>query len=604
MRVSRISISIAVALLMCTIALAAAAYGQEEEKLTITAIEIRGNEVIPDQEILGVMKGRAGEPFSMNTLSADLAAIEALGWFRAEPEHILEPFQGGVKIVIIVEENPAYKGVEIKQVGPGVYPAGELSLLFHLEPGKIINNNEVLKGLGAIERRYREDGYTAATVSDVSIGEDGIVHVEIAEGVIAEIIIQGNTKTRTHVITREMSTRVGDVFNAVTFRRDLERIYNLQLFDDIQPSFELNEEKQVVLYVNVVEARTGQLGFGIGYSSNDGFMGTVSYSERNFRGVGQRLTALGQIGGPNPDFDVSFYNPVIDSQRTSMSAEAFLFNETDRIRDPDNPDVSTPFELERRGGILGFVRPMSDTVTAALTVKFLRGNVTFTDDEGNPLKPEDIPAISENEWVERGLIDGTANSLIGKVALDTRDFTFDPSRGMVASLQTTMLGHLLGGDYNAFKYELEFRHYIPLSKMEKEVSALSPSRAKQPHVLAFRVFYGGSTGDLPLIERYEIGGQNSVRGAQETAQSGDEAFLFNVEYRFPLGGNLGGAVFFDTGTAALPGEGLDFGNLVSTIGFGIRYRIAYFGVAPIRLDYGYDFERREGQIVFGFGQLF
>jgi outer membrane protein insertion porin family len=123
-------------------------------------------------------------------------------------------------------------------------------------------------------------------------------------------------------------------------------------------------------------------------------------------------------------------------------------------------------------------------------------------------------------------------------------------------------------------------------------------------VIAFRLFYGGSTGDLPLIERYEIGGQNSVRGTEETAQSGDQAVLFNSEYRFPLGGNLGGAVFFDAGTAALPGDSINLDNMVKTIGIGVRYRISFFGIAPLRLDYGYDLDTNEGQIVFGFGQLF
>jgi outer membrane protein insertion porin family len=576
-----------------------------EENLMISAIEIRGNELIPDQDILAVMKGRAGSAFSLNQLSADLAAIEALGWFAAEPEHTLEPFEGGVKIIIAVQENPIFHGVAITQNGPGIYPPGELALLFPSVEGQIINNIDVTGGLGAIERRYREDGYTAATVTDMDITDDGIIHVEITEGVIAEIVVQGNTKTRTHVITRELTTKVGDVFNAITFRRDLERVYNLQLFEDLQPSFEMNENQQVTLYINVVEARTGQLGFGAGYSSNDGFMGTLSYSERNFRGVGQRITALGQIGGPNPDFDLSFFNPVIDSHKTSLSLEGFLFNESDRLRgETDSEEDVIPFELRRKGGTIGVVRPTSDNVTVSLTLKFLKGTVTFLDDEGNPLPADQIPDLSDSEWVQNGLIDGTSNSLTGEVAYDTRDFSLDPSRGMYASVQTSMIGHVLGGDFNAFKYQLEYRNYLPLSKVSEDITELSPQRTVRAHVVAFRIFYGGSAGDLPLIERYEIGGQNTVRGAEETQQSGDQAILFNTEYRFPLAGNLGGAIFFDAGTAAPPGTGIDFGDFVTTVGLGIRYRISFFGIAPLRLDYGYDLDSHQARIVFGFGQLF
>jgi len=601
---NRIAILTVFMLLFALAAFPGAAYAQDEQ-LQIKAIELRGNETVPDQEILAVMKGRAGEIFSLNTLSADLAAIEALGWFAATPEHILEPFDNGVKIIIVLVENPIFAGVaDPVIIGPGLYPAGELTLLFDMQPGQVINNNKVADGLQAIERKYRDGNYTAATVSDIEVGDDGIIRITINEGVISEVRIQGNTKTRTHVIQREITTKVGDVFNASVFRRDLERIYNLQLFEDIQPTFELDDNRQVILVITVTEARTGQIGFGGGYSSNDGFLATVSYSELNFRGLGQRLTAMGQLGGPNPDFNVSFFNPVIDRQKTSFSIEGFLTNESDRIRDPEDPDIVTRFELERVGGSIGVVRPLDESVTLSATLKFLDGAVTFVDEEGNALPPDQIPELEDNEWIKRGLIDGASNSLTMRLAYDTRDFVLDPSIGTVASFQPTMIGQFLGGDFDAFKYEFELRQYFPLNPESEEISELSPTRERRNHVIAMRAFYGTSTGDLPMIERFEVGGQNTVRGTQETAQSGNEAVLLNLEYRFPLGGNLGGAVFFDTGTAALPGESLDFGNMVSTVGIGVRYRIAFFGIAPLRLDYGYDLDTNEGQIVFGFGQLF
>lgn len=575
-----------------------------EEQLRITAIEIRGNEKISDRDILSVMRGRAGEPFNLATLLSDLTSIENMGWFSATPEHALESFQGGVKIIIVVKENPAFKGVEITQVGPGVFPKATLVMFFDINPGEIINNNSVMRGLAAIERQYREKGYTAATITESSIRNDGVIVIEVTEGVIADIVLQGNTKTKSHVIMREISIKPGDVFNAIIFRRDLERVYNLQLFEDIQPSFEINNNRQVILYINVKEAKTGQVGFGAGYSSNDGLMATVNYSERNLRGTGQRLSAMGQVGGPNPDFNVSFYNPVIDSQKTSFSIEGFLFNESSRLRNPDDPDKVWPFDLERKGGSMGFVRPFSETLSLALSLKVLDGSVTFYDADGNVLPPDKITDIGDNLWIENGLIDGESNSLTSKLAYDTRDFSLDPSRGMVASLQCGMIGHLLGGDFDAFKYELEYRYFLPLTEVEPDVGELSPQRGKPPHVFAFRVLYRGSSGELPLIERYEIGGQYTVRGTDETAQSGDRAFLFNTEYRFPLGGKLGGALFFDAGTAAAPGSPLNWGDMISTIGIGVRYRIPFFGVAPIRLDYGYDLATKNGEIVFGIGQLF
>jgi outer membrane protein insertion porin family len=599
-----------ITLLLVTLIIAGAilaarpAFAEGEEQLMITAIELRGNESVTDQEILAVMQGRAGDIFSLNTLSLDLAAIEDLGWFASEPEHILEPFEGGVKVIIVLVENPAFVGVSIEQTGPGIYPKAELALLFSCVPGETINNNDVAQGLQAIERRYRDDGYTAATISEINVGDDGIISISVNEGVISDIQVQGNTKTHTNVILREVNTKIGEVFNAVTFRRDLERIYNLQLFEDIQPTFQLDDNLQVVLVITVVEARTGQMGFGGGYSSNDGLLASISYSESNFRGLGQRLSGMGQFGGPNPDFNISFYNPVIDSQKTSFTIEGYMLSETDRIRTGENAEDVQRFTIERVGGTTGIVRPLSEYVSLALSLQVLNGSVTWEDENGNSLPEDQIPDVDTIEWINRGLIDGTTNSLTAKLAYDTRDFSFDPSMGTMASFQPTMIGQILGGDFDAFKYEFEFRYYFPLGSDQQNIEELSPTHDRSVNVLATRLFYGTSSGDLPLIERFKVGGQYSVRGTKETSQSGPEALIFNAEYRFPLGGNLGGAIFFDAGTAAELGSNLSLDNMLSTVGIGIRYRIAFFGIAPIRLDYGYDLDSGEGQIVFGFGQLF
>src|SRR3972149_2855935 len=88
----QLMLTVLFALLAMGLVFPVAMYAQDEQ-LVITAIEIRGNDTVSDQDILTVMKGRAGSVFSLNTLSADIAAIEALGWFATEPEHILEPFE-------------------------------------------------------------------------------------------------------------------------------------------------------------------------------------------------------------------------------------------------------------------------------------------------------------------------------------------------------------------------------------------------------------------------------------------------------------------------------------------------------------------------------
>lgn len=594
-----IIIAVVVAFIAAPLPVMAQEDGETSGGLIIKAIEIRGNDRIDDRTIINVMKGRSGDAFSANILFDDLTRINDLGYFRTMPTQLKEPLEGGVKIIIIVEENPEFAGFQVEVIGVPIYTTDEIEDVFFGEytpsVGELINNNDLLEAYVAVERIYRDEGYTAASITSAEVGEDGIIRLVIHEGIIHSITVEGLNKTKDHVILREVELKQGDIFNAGILRDNLQEVYNLQLFQDIEVDFGLTEDREVDLIIKVEEARTGQIGFGAGYSTEDGLLATFSYSELNFRGVGQKLQGNAQIGGPDPDFALSFFNPRIDKKNTSFSVEGYTTNTTNRERSLDDPDIFTRYTTSRRGGSAGVVRYLSNDVSLHFNLRFLSGDIEVT--EGPPL--QDV-----SEFARRGLIDGTSNAFSAKLTYDTRDFIFDPSEGSKFSIGTTLFGSLLGGDFDALKYEAEYSKYFLLNKPDEKDFTISPTRFRENHVIAFRLMLGAASGDLGLMDRFEVGGAMSLRGSDVAVQTGDKAMLFNAEYRFPVMNNMSAAVFFDSGTAAQPGDTLNFDNLIHCVGGGIRYHIPFFGVAPIRLEYGYDMTNGKGQFVFGFGQLF
>ena len=567
----------------------------ETGDLIVKAIEFQGNMRISDEQIIAVMATRPGRPFSNDEIEDDITRISEMGFFQAPPKYNAEPMGYGVKIIIFLKENPLFTRLDIKVTGPGLIPIEELIAMFDYEPGQIISTTHLIDKYEKIENAYREEGYTAASITNVDYDDDGVVYIEINEGIINEIQVEGNTKTRDIVILREISLNPGDVYDAIQFRRDLENIFALQIFEDISVNYELTDEQEIIVIIVVTEARTGQFGVGGGYSSQDGILGTLSYTERNFRGLGQRVNFVGQFGGPDPDLVLSFYSPQIDKKRTSMTADVFYTSNTDRIRNLDDPEVYTKFTIGRKGGSLGFTRPMTSTLDVTTKLTFLEGNIDVEEGE--------ITEDQFDEYAQRGLIEGTSNSLMLGISKDTRDFILDPSTGHLSSLTGTYYG--LGGDFNALKAIAEYRTYFNLKRTKEElVTGIDPSRFHSNTVFAFRIMVGGSTGDLSIFDSFKIGGQDTVRGAEEALQVGNHAMLMNAEFRFPVITNLSGAAFIDSGTAAPLSEELDFSNLVTSVGLGIRYRIPFFGIAPLRLDYGWDIDAGTGRISFGFGQLF
>src|SRR5262249_23029749 len=161
-----------------------------------------------------------------------------------------------------------------------------------------------------------------------------------------------------------------------------------------------------------------------------------------------------------------------------------------------------------------------------------------------------------------GLLEGTSNSITLGITRDTRDVPLDPTTGSVVSLTSDFFGGPLGGDFDAIKVTGEYKRYWRMAPMPPPQSATATAVKSRP-VIAFRFLAGGAHGGLSLLDRFELGGSTSVRGVEFDAQDGDKSVLTNLEYRFPLITNLTGAVFFDAGTAAQPGESLDFDNVLT-----------------------------------------
>jgi outer membrane translocation and assembly module TamA len=120
---------------------------------------------------------------------------------------------------------------------------------------------------------------------------------------------------------------------------------------------------------------------------------------------------------------------------------------------------------------------------------------------------------------------------------------------------------------------------------------------------------------LPIDERFFNGGADTVRsfGERELGPldkhgnplGGEFYTVFNVEYTFPLYGELQGAVFTDAGNLSPTSENPGLTELRYAVGAGLRYKLP---IGPIRLDYGVNPDPRPdedfGAFHFSFGFAF
>ena len=84
-------------------------------------------------------------------------------------------------------------------------------------------------------------------------------------------------KTKTWVVTREISIKAGDTFNRRQLEDDIKRLYGTGLFGDVKVTLRpvAGEPGAVTIVLGVVEQSTGSLSGGIGYSQSQGIFGQI-----------------------------------------------------------------------------------------------------------------------------------------------------------------------------------------------------------------------------------------------------------------------------------------------------------------------------------------
>ena len=574
----------------------------EGTKVKVRNILFEGNRNISSKKIKKVMDTKEWWLFSFVTSSGyykkdqmtkDIEKIKNLyfdnGYIKvmaAEPEITLDKQKKGMTINIRISEGDLYKLTSMNFAGNKAFDNETIQKKIKLVPNTVFRKSLLEKDMRAISDLYSENGYALVSVMpDLSPDDSNktvAVTLHIEEGDkyrIGRIEISGNTKTRDKVIRREIRLAEGDTFDSSKLRRSYERINNLQFFETVdmvpKPKY---EEKVVDLDVKVKEKPTGFLSVGGGYSSADGFIGTVDLTQGNLFGRGQYIKVKAELGGKSSYYELSFRDPYFLDSPYAFSTG--LYN-TDR--------EYIEYDKKATGFYLGLGKSLAEYWRADVSYNFENAEIYNIDTDASVV-------IQEQKGTN------TTSSITPSLVRDSRDNYLDPSRGSRNSATFTFAG--LGGSNNFIKGLLDSAWYFPLGET----------------TIMLRGRFGYASGifgkTLPLYENFYVGGLYTVRGLgfgdagpkdpnTDDAIGGNTELVFNTEYIFPLYPEmkLKGVVFFDAGKAYEDFQ--NFGSLRYTTGLGFRWLSP---MGPIRLEWGYNIKQESGESAskfeFAFGSVF
>jgi outer membrane protein insertion porin family len=127
---------------------------------------------------------------------------------------------------------------------------------------------------------------------------------------VERIDIEGNTTTIDQVVRRQFRTAEGDGFSPRDVRQAAERIRALGFFSDAAVNAQAGSAPdKVVVNVDLVEAPTGSISFGLTYGSNNGAGLALGFNELNFLGRGQALKFDLTTSQDTNEFTFDFVEP-------------------------------------------------------------------------------------------------------------------------------------------------------------------------------------------------------------------------------------------------------------------------------------------------------
>ncbi|MBQ7561099.1 MAG: BamA/TamA family outer membrane protein [Synergistaceae bacterium] len=560
-----------------------AAHAEEVPEIQITSVGVTGNSQITSEYILNVVDSKPGKFLSRDMIQADVQAIYDQGFFSFVDVD-LKPEGGGAAVMFTVQENPIIESINF--TGNSIYTSEKLMEDVFSQVGTVFNRTFFRNDLDRIQERYHKDGFVMVRVSDVQI-QGGNIYVTILEPKVGDVIIQGNKRTKTYVIRREIKLKKGDIFNATRFRHQLSRLQSMGFFEDVNVNFDIpeNVDDTVDLILTVKEKRTASIGLNVAYGSESGLAGGLTYSETNLGGRAVNLQ-VGFNEGREASYWLTLSNPYMDAKTFGWRIGARYLTYDDRYY---YKKAQRQFDFDEK----------SWTVFAGIGKKFANENWSwFFTVRHQHAEYDDIHNAVPGYIDDLTIWQGNNQTFELLLTWNKLDQYASYPKGFVWEIGIEQAVEALGGDFSYTKYWTQARFYASLNKVAAGITDNDFNWTDEnPLLFAARLRIGSSTEDeLPAFARYSLGGMSSLRGYNSRSFEGSKMFLGNFEIRMPINQMLSLVAFYDIGNAD---ESFNWSDYHDDYGIGVRVKTPF---GNLRVDYAHG--KEESKTYFGFGEMF
>ena len=537
----------------------------------------------------------------LKNISKLTTTLQSRGYLKVSMQSLVEKFDDEnreVTVQVFINEGPLTRIRNIDFKGNQQVTNKELLEVLRLNPGGPLNLSLLEEGFDVIERSYLQKGFLDIKINNPNnvikyYNNDTQVDIlfEIYEGPqikVGNISVQGNQKTKSYVILRELAFQPGDILTQDLIKESRYRLQQTGLFSSIDitlPEAGSSLEERTVL-VRVTERNPGLLRFVVGVNSESylTLRGIVGLGYRNLLGTARGINTNLELKFTDFNFlqydiGVSYYEPFIFGSRTRGRIHfdhlkdiiPYSSNER-RIRD----QTSLHFLLERE---------ISRKITLLYSLWKLDIERQYSDQVEN-VGPRSI-----------------IGSIGPGIELDYRNNPFNTTKGTYSTFNVDFADPLLGSRQSIQFLSLlgKFNLYTPLFS-SKVVLANSIAGGYITNL-------NRDISEIPESRVFLLGGQSSIRGYQLNSipriadlVSGEDTltiltdsyyYLLKSELRFPIFKALRGVIFHDGGGVNIA-QRHGKPEYRSSVGLGLRIATP---VGPVSIEYGLKLQRREQESI-------
>lgn len=503
---------------------------------------------------------------------------------------------GRIIIDVNVDKGALYHVQDVTMSGNSIIPTDQLLDKISIKKAGVYSPEKLRQSVTTIKDLYGSRGYIDAQIipdsKPIAGKQEYALHFQIIEGQrfrVGLVKVFGNQRTDTPVILHEVLVTPGEVFDSTMLQKSEERLRNIGYFKNVNIyAVKTTRGDQSAhfrdVYVEVEEnPNTASLNFFGTYNSTEKLSGGVSVSENNFnskglltlfskgpkalRGGGEYVSANVTVGQKQLVYSASWTKPYF------MDTPWIVGATVSKMR---NSFASDDYTIKAYSAQLYADYPINAFVKAGVGYRIRHSFINL----------KHMSHDHHKRQLQRESKNGGLISAIGPhITYDSTDHPHQPKRGIRSSLGFEYAG--LGGDHTFLKAS-----YINSLYWQPYQYGVFRLRGNLQFIQTL-----GSTHpkDLPLDERFFMGGEQSLRGylfnsvgpkfhdSYHTSRGGMSSVLLSAEYDQYIFKKMDGFVFVDAGNVYF--KQLYVGQLRYTAGYGLKLKV--FGNAPLAIGFGY-----------------